>query len=177
MSKKVVTKSCTSCNKTKPESDFGIVKRNIDGRNKKCKECVRTYFAQRRANAKITATSTTEEKISIIKRDINNNKDDDELGIELCKKLEEYYKNSMTEKKSTVDNSIRVPKTRWQIDKNMPCAMLIGQACKELAAVGIIPPIDHDSISYVEYDSDYLFVFDGIIISEQHRNALKIQFS
>lgn len=44
-----MTKQCTKCKETKPLEEFGSNKRMRDGRQRRCFECVRVDFAQRRA--------------------------------------------------------------------------------------------------------------------------------
>lgn len=41
-------KLCTKCGKSKPLSDFGIMKQGPDGYNYKCKECIHEYQNSRR---------------------------------------------------------------------------------------------------------------------------------
>jgi hypothetical protein len=99
-------KLCSKCHTNKPLSEFGIYKRNKDGLNKNCKDCVRDNVYKSRYQQKIKNESAIMPKILKIKTKINST-DDPQVLLKLSEKLAKMAKFRQIEMKSTPTNTVK----------------------------------------------------------------------
>lgn len=100
-------KYCSKCEVRKPVSQFGVYKRNKDGMNKNCKDCVRNNVYASRIRQKIMNDSSITPKIEKNKRKIRDTDDPDEL-IRLYEKGIKLIRFKKIEDESTPENTLNL---------------------------------------------------------------------